>query len=103
MTDIARKRAFTQITKDNVAKPKVAEKPIKKQKKAEKVINEEKAPAAKDNDDDKYAFDGTLSLYHIAISQPSRLKSLLDHSLQSDTTASFLKTVFLYFFELMGV
>jgi hypothetical protein len=81
MTDIARKRAFTQITKDTNIKPKTApSKPLKKEKKQDKQKKEEGVDSAgpKDNEEDFYAFDGTLSLFNIATSQPSRLKKVID-------------------------
>lgn len=49
-----------------------------------------------------FAFDGTLSLNQITISQPARLKKVIDEQLQTAQTP-FLKTIFLYFFEVMGV
>jgi hypothetical protein len=52
MTDIARKRTFTQITKDEVVKPAKLDKAIKKQKKQEQPAKkEEHGEAAPANDE----------------------------------------------------
>ncbi len=53
MTDIARKRTFTQITKDEVVKPAKLEKAIKKQKKQEQPTKKEENVVAAPANDEK--------------------------------------------------
>lgn len=111
MTDIARKRQFAEISKD--PKPKASVKAS--EKKAKKTVSivppkEKKAkPVCKDDQlvdfeepvISEFASDGTLSLNFLAVDQPTRLKKLVDEQIQADHT-TFLKTVFLFFFEVIG-
>ena len=107
MTDIARKRTYTESTKVPTGpknkvipskKPKIEGKKIEESKIVpEAVIDESKS------EDDFYACEGTLSLFAVASKTPSVLKKRVDETLEDKNQTTFLKTLFLYFFELMGV
>jgi hypothetical protein len=76
MTDIARKREYAAITKDS--RPAKAIKAIKAKKVKQEVAAPVPAEKREEEDNDGYAFDGTLSINTIAATQPGCLKKVLD-------------------------
>jgi hypothetical protein len=107
MTDIARKRIYTESTKvpngpthKNVQhkKAKIEGKKVEESKVVPDAPTEESR-----NEDDFFACEGTLSLFSVGEKTPSLLKKKVDEVLEDKSQTSFLKTIFLYFFELMGV
>lgn len=55
------------------------------------------------DEQDIFACEGTLSLFAVGSKAPSILKKRVEETLEQLSQTTFLKTIFLYFFELMGV
>ena len=119
MTDIARKRTYSEITKNRQShknkpnkentdetKVKIKKTDVKKEdsNQEDQTLVKIQEPKIQNElkEDDQYGFDGTLSLASLAISQPARLKKIIEDQIETDLTP-FLKTIFLYFFEITGV
>ena len=87
MTDIARKRTYTESTKVppgpnkkqiQAKKPKIEGKKVEESKIVPEASTEELR-----SDDDFYACEGTLSLFAIASKTPGMLKKRVDETLES--------------------
>jgi len=97
MTDIARKRTYTEATKVPSAprsmpvadrkqkKPKIEGKKTEEVKNiVDQLLDDVKMNSTEAENDEQYACEGTISLFYLASKTPTMLKKRIDEILEQD-------------------